>query len=234
MFQKILIFLVTFSLGTSFNPKRFPNHPTTNTRLDRNSEPNKKYPIGRPIQSYSPNQNMRKMIADQRVKKYPLSQRYFEQQLARLNSNNATLRDEAMLGENNSDDNLNNGFPDFGNVITNDSSSELRNPPPGGIRIIINGNGFNGGDDDEEGSFGMWGRRGGKGGNKKSENFEVVTDYPISFNGKRRFNRKFNLDLNEKEIEKQILSDKKADKYLNDKSVKKVIIIKNKIINIVF
>jgi len=63
---------------------------------------------------------------------------------------------------------------------------------------------------------------------------ESFFDYPISFNGKRRFNRKFNLDLNEKEIEKQILSDKKADKYLNDKSVKKVIIIKNKIINIVF
>ncbi len=59
-------------------------------------------------------------------------------------------------------------------------------------------------------------------------------DYPISFNGKRRFNRKFNLDLKEKEIEKLILSDEQTDKYLNDKSVKKVIIIKNKIINIVF
>ena len=63
---------------------------------------------------------------------------------------------------------------------------------------------------------------------------ESFFDYPISFNGKRRFNRKFNLDLNEKEIEKQILSDEKTEKYLNDKSVKKVIIIKNKIINIVF
>ena len=59
-------------------------------------------------------------------------------------------------------------------------------------------------------------------------------DYPISFNGKRRFNRKFNLDLKEKEIEKLIMSDEQTDKYLNDKSVKKVIIIKNKIINIVF
>jgi len=63
---------------------------------------------------------------------------------------------------------------------------------------------------------------------------ESFFDYPISFNGKRRFNRKFNLDLNDKEIEKQILSDEKTEKYLNDKSIKKVIIIKNKIINIVY
>lgn len=183
MFQKILVFfLITFSLGTSFNPKRFPNLHFSNSRDNQNNEQNRKYPIGRPIQSYSPGENIRKMIADQRVKKYPLSQRYFEQQLARLNSNNATLRDEAMLGkDDNADTDFSNGFPDFGNVISNDSSSELRNPPPGGIRIIINGNGFNGGDDDEEGSFGMWGRRGGKSGNKKSDNFEVVTDYPISF-----------------------------------------------------
>ena len=63
---------------------------------------------------------------------------------------------------------------------------------------------------------------------------ESSFDFPISFNGKRRFNRKFNLELKEKEIEKLILSDEQTDKYLNDKSVKKVIIIKNKIINIVF
>lgn len=63
---------------------------------------------------------------------------------------------------------------------------------------------------------------------------ESFFDYPISFNGKRRFNRNFNLDLKEKEIEKQVVLDKQTQKYLNGKSVKKVIIIKNKIINIVF
>ena len=58
--------------------------------------------------------------------------------------------------------------------------------------------------------------------------------YPIAFNGKRRFNKKFGLDLKEKQIEQQILSEQQTQKYLNNKSVKKVIIIKNKIINIVF
>ncbi|RPG54542.1 MAG: leucine--tRNA ligase, partial [Flavobacteriales bacterium TMED96] len=58
--------------------------------------------------------------------------------------------------------------------------------------------------------------------------------YPIAFNGKRRFNKKFSLDSKEKQIEQQILSEQQTQKYLNNKSVKKVIIIKNKIINIVF
>ena len=58
--------------------------------------------------------------------------------------------------------------------------------------------------------------------------------YPIAFNGKRRFNKKYSLDLNEKQIEQQILSEQQTQKYLNNKSVKKGIIIKNKIINIVF
>ena len=63
---------------------------------------------------------------------------------------------------------------------------------------------------------------------------ERFFDYPIAFNGKRRFNKKFSLDLKEKQIEQQILSEQQTEKYLNNKSVKRVIIIKNKIINIVF
>ena len=63
---------------------------------------------------------------------------------------------------------------------------------------------------------------------------ERYFDYPIAFNGKRRFNKKFSLDLKEKQIEQQILSEQQTEKYLNNKSVKRVIIIKNKIINIVF
>ena len=63
---------------------------------------------------------------------------------------------------------------------------------------------------------------------------ESSYDYPISFNGKRRFNKKFSLDLNEKEIEKEILLDDQTKKYLTDNSIKKIIIIKKKIINIVF
>ena len=63
---------------------------------------------------------------------------------------------------------------------------------------------------------------------------ERFFDYPVAFNGKRRFNKKFSLDLSEKEIEQHILSEQQTEKYLNNKSAKRVIIIKNKIINIVF
>ena len=63
---------------------------------------------------------------------------------------------------------------------------------------------------------------------------ERFFDYPVAFNGKRRFNKKFSLDLSEKEIEQHILLEHQTEKYLNNKSVKRVIIIKNKIINIVF
>ena len=83
-------------------------------------------------------------------------------------------------------------------------------------------------------------------GNKRSISYEPFPEhdekyleeryfyYPIAFNGKRRFNKKFSLDLKEKQIEQQILSDQQTQKYLQNKSVKRVIIIKNKIINIVF
>ena len=43
---------------------------------------------------------------------------------------------------------------------------------------------------------------------------ERYFDYPIAFNGKRRFNKKFSLDLKEKQIEQQILSDQQTEKYL--------------------
>ena len=62
---------------------------------------------------------------------------------------------------------------------------------------------------------------------------ESVKNYPISFNGKLRFNLEIELDLPINEIEKIVLNDKRTIKQLNNKSIKKIIIIPGKIVNIV-
>ena len=57
--------------------------------------------------------------------------------------------------------------------------------------------------------------------------------YPISFNGKKRFTLNLSTHLSKKDIQKNILKHPKTIKYLNEKSIKKIIIIPHKIINIV-
>ena len=57
--------------------------------------------------------------------------------------------------------------------------------------------------------------------------------YPVSFNGKMRFKVEFPLDMDKAKIEKQILAHEKSAHYLDGKAPKKVIIVPNKIINIV-
>lgn len=63
----------------------------------------------------------------------------------------------------------------------------------------------------------------------KREIIELV----VEVNGKVRGRIKINRDSNEKEIEKIILEDPKIKKHIENKKIKKVIHIKNKIINIV-
>jgi len=63
---------------------------------------------------------------------------------------------------------------------------------------------------------------------------ENEKNYPISFNGKFKFNINMSLNLSNKEIEEIVLSNSKTIKILKSKKVKKVIIVTNKIINIVF
>ncbi len=63
---------------------------------------------------------------------------------------------------------------------------------------------------------------------------ENEKNYPISFNGKFKFNINLSLNLSNKEIEEIVLSDLKTVKFLKSKKVKKVIIVPNKIVNIVF
>ncbi len=63
----------------------------------------------------------------------------------------------------------------------------------------------------------------------KEDNFE----YPVSFNGKMRFKLDLPVDLSKEEIEKQVLEAEAAQKWLEGKQVRKVIVVPKKIINIV-
>jgi leucyl-tRNA synthetase len=58
-------------------------------------------------------------------------------------------------------------------------------------------------------------------------------NYPISFNGKMRLNIELPANLTIKEIEKEIMNRADVKKYLEDKTPKKIIIVPNKIVNIV-
>jgi len=122
--------------------------------------------------------------------KYPLSQNYYENYVRRLNSQNITVRDRAILdGDDENDEN--NPFRE----AHNSSFPRGNRLPPGGLRIIIGpqgiqgiaqnngegGQGFNpflepDGEEDQD-TFANFKRRQGK----KSDNFEVITDFPVTF-----------------------------------------------------
>ncbi len=57
--------------------------------------------------------------------------------------------------------------------------------------------------------------------------------YPISFNGKMRFNIELPLTLSVAEIEKIVMQEEQTHKYLEGKTPKKIIIVPKKIVNIV-
>ena len=57
--------------------------------------------------------------------------------------------------------------------------------------------------------------------------------YPVSFNGKMRFNMELALDLSPAEIEKRVLQSEQAAKWLEGKTPKKVIVVPKRIVNVV-
>ncbi|MBP5709606.1 MAG: leucine--tRNA ligase [Bacteroidales bacterium] len=57
--------------------------------------------------------------------------------------------------------------------------------------------------------------------------------YPISFNGKVRFQKEFPADMSPKEIEAAVLADENAARWLDGKTPKKVIVVPKKIVNVV-
>lgn len=58
-------------------------------------------------------------------------------------------------------------------------------------------------------------------------------NYPISFNGKTRFNIEMPMTLSPAEIEKLVMESEQTQKYLEGKQPKKVIVVPKKIVNIV-
>lgn len=58
-------------------------------------------------------------------------------------------------------------------------------------------------------------------------------EYPISFNGKMRFTLSLSTALSKDEIEAAVMQDERTQTYLDEKAPKKVIVVPNKIVNIV-
>ena len=58
-------------------------------------------------------------------------------------------------------------------------------------------------------------------------------DYPIAINGKVRGKMGFDVEEEEEKIKQEVLQSALMAKYVGDKNVKKIFVIKNKMINIV-
>ena len=62
---------------------------------------------------------------------------------------------------------------------------------------------------------------------------ENTFTYPVSVNGKKRFDLELALDLTPAEIEKIVVATPEAVKWVADKNIKKIVVVPKKIINIV-
>lgn len=62
---------------------------------------------------------------------------------------------------------------------------------------------------------------------------EDTFDYPVSFNGKFRFTLKLPADMPVKDMEQAVVQDEKTEKYLGGKTLRKIIVVPGKIINVV-
>ena len=62
---------------------------------------------------------------------------------------------------------------------------------------------------------------------------ESTINYAISFNGKMRFNMEFAADAQREEIEKAVLAAEQSAKWIEGKTPKKIIVVPNKLVNIV-
>jgi leucyl-tRNA synthetase len=62
---------------------------------------------------------------------------------------------------------------------------------------------------------------------------ESAKNYPIAINGKTRTELNIALDATQQQVEEMILADETVKKWLDGKAPKKVIYVKNKMINVV-
>jgi len=58
-------------------------------------------------------------------------------------------------------------------------------------------------------------------------------EYPVSFNGKMRFKIKLPVDMPKADIEKAVIESEDAQKWLEGKTIRKVIVVPNRIVNLV-
>ena len=57
--------------------------------------------------------------------------------------------------------------------------------------------------------------------------------YPISFNGRTRFNLELSLSLSNEQVEKEVMNAEEVQKWLQGKQPRKIIVVQKKIVNIV-
>ena len=62
---------------------------------------------------------------------------------------------------------------------------------------------------------------------------EDTITYPISFNGKTRFTMELSADTDQEDIKKKVLEAEESQKWIKDKTVKKIIVVPGKIVNVV-
>jgi len=62
---------------------------------------------------------------------------------------------------------------------------------------------------------------------------ESEKEYPISINGKMRATMVISLDASQQEVEKMVLDNDIVKKWIEDKPIKKIIFVKNKMVNVV-
>ncbi len=68
----------------------------------------------------------------------------------------------------------------------------------------------------------------------KAENIaENTFEYPVSFNGKMRFKLELPVTMNPKDVEAAVLADPNAEKWLQGKAPRKVIVVPKRIVNVV-
>jgi cell division protease FtsH len=169
----------------------------TNNKLE-----NKKYPISKGKNHYIQNSNHNETVNDTNqpsiyAKRFPLSKKYYEESLKRLNSRNYSIRESEMLNSDNRDDDDEPEIFTLEDLFNQTEERPVARGRPGqpGIRIIINkgafnsmsnqfNNMFNGGqeaDDDDEEEPDPFSRRFSQNRDRKSENFEVITKAPLKF-----------------------------------------------------
>jgi cell division protease FtsH len=119
-------------------------------------------------------------------KKYPLSQNGYEDYIKRLNSQNITIRDSSILD-------FEDTYMDVLGAINRSLSNSTNGNRPSGFRIVVGPTGMRGRafnlnqalgnlfnneeDEDDNDTFENFKRKQAK----KSENFEVITDFPYKF-----------------------------------------------------